>query len=126
MFSTHLPQVNAIPREYLYLGAGAVLIVSLLAAIAMVAGGEVKKAQARDAMLASQQTAVAYCVETLRGAALSNCMRHAKADVYNDGAKSTLAGNGPAGPAGAVMAGGQARAPADNMGMMPVSFSAVR
>lgn len=123
MFSTHLPQVNAIPREYLYLGAGAVLIVSLLAAIAMVAGGEVKKAQARDAMLASQQTAVAYCVETLRGAALSNCVRHARADMYNDGAKSTLAGNDPA---GAVMAGGQARAPADNMGMMPVSFSAVR
>lgn len=123
MFSTHLPQVNAIPREYLYLGAGAVLIVSLLAAIAMVAGGEVKKAKARDAMLASQQTAVAYCVETLRGAALSNCVRHARADMYNDGAKSTLAGNDPA---GAVMAGGQARAPADNMGMMPVSFSAVR
>ena len=123
MFSTHMPQVNAIPREYLYLGAGAVLIVSLLAAIAMVAGGEVKKAKARDAMLASQQTAVAYCVETLRGAALSNCVRHARADMYNDGAKSTLAGNDPA---GAVMAGGQARAPADNMGMMPVSFSAVR
>lgn len=123
MFSTHMPQVNAIPREYLYLGAGAVLIVSLLAAIAMVAGGEVKKAQARDAMLASQQTAVAYCVETLRGAALSNCVRHARADMYNDGAKSTLAGNEPT---GAVLAGGQARAPADNMGMMPVAFSAVR
>lgn len=123
MFSTHLPQVNAIPREYLYLGAGAVLIVSLLAAIAVVAGGEVKKAKARDSMLASQQTAVAYCVETLRGAALSNCMRHARADMYNDGAKSTLAGNDPA---GAVMASGQARAPADNMGMMPVAFSAVR
>ena len=123
MFSTHLPQVNAIPREYLYLGAGAVLIVSLLAAIAMVAGGEVKKAKARDSMLASQQTAVAYCVETLRGAALSNCVRHARADMYNDGAKSTLAGNDTA---GAVLAGGHAKAPADNMGMLPVSFSAVR
>jgi len=123
MFSTHLPQVNAIPREYLYLGAGAVLIVSLLAAIAVVAGGEVKKAKARDSMLASQQTAVAYCVETLRGAALSNCVRHARADMYNDGAKSTLAGNEPA---GAVLAGGQANVPADNMGMLPVSFSTVR
>lgn len=123
MFSAHLPQVNAIPREYLYLGAGAVLIVSLLAAIAMVAGGEVKKAKARDSMLASQQTAVAYCVETLRGAALSNCVRHARADMYDDGAKSTLAGNEPA---GAVLAGGQAKAPADTMGMLPVSFSAVR
>ncbi|WP_096663282.1 hypothetical protein [Polaromonas sp. AET17H-212] len=123
MFSTHLPQVNAIPREYLYLGAGAVLIVSLLAAIAVVAGGEVKKAKARDSMLASQQTAVAYCVETLRGAALSNCVRHARADMYNDGAKSTLAGNEPA---GAVLAGGQANVPADNIGMLPVSFSTVR
>lgn len=123
MFSTHLPQVNAIPREYLYLGAGVLLIVSLLAAIAVVAGGEVKKAKARDSMLASQQTAVAYCVETLRGAALSNCVRHARADMYNDGAKSTLAGNEPA---GAVLAGGQAKVPADNMGMLPVSFSAVR
>lgn len=125
MFSTHMPQVHTIPREYLFLGAGVVLMVSLLAAIAMVASGEVKKAQARNSLLASQQTAVAYCVETLRGAALSNCVRHARADMYNDGAKSTLAGNGPAG-AGAVMAGGQARAPADNLGMMPVSFSAVR
>lgn len=123
MFSTHMPQINTVPREYLYLGAGVVLIVSLLAAMAMVAGGEVKKAQARDSMLASQHTAVAYCVETLRGAALSNCMRHARADVYNDGAKPTLAGNDPA---GAVMAGGQARAPADNIGLMPVSFNAVR
>lgn len=125
MFSTHMPQVNTVPREYLYLGAGVVLMVSLLAAIAMVAGGEVKKAQARDSLLASQQTAVAYCVETLRGAALSNCVRHARADMYNDGAKTTLAGHEPAG-AGAVMAGGQARAPADNLGMMPVAFSAVR
>lgn len=123
MFSTHMPQVNTIPREYLYFGAGLVLIVSLLVAIATVASGEVKKAQARDSMLASQQSAAAYCVETLRGAAISTCMRHARADMYNDGAKSTLAGNDPA---GAVMAGGQARAPADNMGMMPVSFSAVR
>ena len=123
MFSTHMPQVNTIPREYLYLGAGVVLIVSLLAAVAMVAGGEVKKAQARDSMLASQQTAVAYCVETLRGAALNNCMRHARSDVYNDGAKSTLAGNAPV---GAVVAGGQAKASADNMGLIPVSFSAVR
>ena len=123
MFSTHLPQVNAIPREYLYLGAGAVLIVSLLAAIAVVAGGEVKKAKARDSMLASQQTAVAYCVEPRRGAALSNCVRHARADMYNDGAKSPLAGNEPA---GAVLAGGQANVPADNMGMLPVSFSTVR
>ena len=123
MFSTHLPQVNAIPREYLYLGAGAVLIVSLLAAIAVVAGGEVKKAKARDSLLASQQTAVAYCVETLRGAALSNCVRHARVDMYNDGAKSTLAGNESA---GAVLAGGQANVPADNMGMLPVSFSTVR
>lgn len=123
MFSTPMPQVNTVPREYLYLGAGVMLIVGLLAAVAMVAGGEVKKAQARDSMLASQQTAVAYCVETQRGAALSNCMRHARADVYNDGARATVAGNDPA---GAVMAGGQVKVPADNMGMMPVSFKTVR
>lgn len=123
MLSIPMPPVNAIPREYLYFGAGAVLMVSLLAAVAMVASGEVKKAQARDSMLASQQTAVAYCVATLRGAARSNCMRHARADMYNDGVKSTLAGKDPA---GAVVAGGQARAPADNTGMMPVSFSVVR
>lgn len=123
MFSTHLPQVHTVHRDYFYLGAGVVLIAALLASIAMVASGEVKKAHARDSMLASQQTAVAYCVETLRGAALSNCMRHARADMYNDGAKSTLAGNEPT---GAVMAGGPTKAPSDNMGMLPVSFRAVR
>ena len=123
MFSTQMPPVPTAPREYLFMGAGLLLITSLLVAIAMVASGQVQKAQARDAMLASQQTAMAYCVQTLRGDALSNCMRHAKAEMYNDGADSTVAGNASS---GGTMATGQSRARVDNMAMMPVSFSATR
>jgi hypothetical protein len=128
---THLPTYNTVPREYLYFGAGLVLVVSLLVAIAAVASGEVKKAQARDSLLASRNSAIAHCVETLRGAALNACMRQARAEQYNDGGGTTMAGSASGngngnGSAGAVVAGGAAMAPVGAMGLMPVTFNAVR
>jgi hypothetical protein len=120
---THFPNYNAVPREYLYFGAGLVLVVSLLVAIAAVASGEVKKAQARDSLLASRNSAIAYCLETLRGTALNTCMQQARTDQYNDGSGSTVTGNGNS---GALMAGGSAVAPVGATGLMPVTFNAVR
>ena len=29
MFSTHLPRIHSVPREYLFMGAGVVLVISL-------------------------------------------------------------------------------------------------
>ena len=82
MFSSHLQKVDSVPRDYFFLGGGLFLIVALLLAFAALAEGEMKKAQLRDSLDASQRSAVAYCVETLRGVALNNCVHQAKADNY--------------------------------------------
>lgn len=84
MFSTHLPRMHSVPREYIYFGAGVVLVLSLLIAIASVASGEVQKAAMRDSTLASQRSAAAYCVETRRGAALNSCLKQAWRDSSGD------------------------------------------
>lgn len=127
MFSAHLPHhfpsYHNVPREYLYFGAGLVLVVSLLVAIAAVASGEVKKAHARESLLASRNSAIAYCVENLRGTALNTCIRQARADQYNDGSKATVAGNASV---DAVVAGSPAVAPVGATGLMPATFNAVR
>ena len=119
MFSIHLPKISTVSREHIYLGAGLLLIVAMLAAIATVAGGAVKKAQMRDALLASQRDAVIYCVETLRGAARNNCVHQAKEDPY--GADTTpLVGNS------AAFTHSSAVASNGIPGLMPVGFSVHR
>lgn len=123
MFTSHMPPVNQIPRQYFYLGAGVALIVGLLVGMAVVASGEVKKAQARDLVLASQKNAMTYCVENLRGSAFNACMQKARADSFNDGSRSNLA-TGAKGDA--ILAGGAAPVSAGSQGLMPISFSAVR
>ncbi len=84
MFSTHLPRIHSVPREYIYFGAGVVLVISLLIAIASVASGEVHKAALRDTALASQRSAAAYCVETRRGAELNSCLKQAWRDSSDE------------------------------------------
>jgi hypothetical protein len=120
---THFPSHNTVPREYLYFGAGLVLVVSLLVAIAAVASGEVKKAQARESLLASRNSAIAYCLENLRGTALNTCMQQARTDQYNAGSGSRVTENGGG---GALVAGGSAVTPVGATGLMPVTFNAVR
>lgn len=123
MFTSHMPPVNQIPRQYYYLGAGVVLIVGLLVGIAVVASGEVKKAQARDTLLASQKNAMTYCVENLRGSAYNACMQQARAESYNDGSRTNPADTAKG---GAILAGGLAPASTGSQSLMPVSFSTVR
>lgn len=125
MFTSHMPPINQIPRQYFYLGAGVALIVGLLVGMAVVASGEVKKAQARDLVLASQKNAMTYCVENLRGSAFNACMQKARADSFNDGSRNTLATGGNA-KGDAILAGGTAPVSAGSQGLMPISFSAVR
>ncbi len=119
MFSTHLPKVNTVSREHLYLGAGLLLIAAMLMAIATVAGGEVRKAKTRDSLQASQQTAVVYCVETQRGAALSSCIQQARAEPY--GADQTTVADNTA-----AFSRSAAVAPSGTQGFMSVGFSAHR
>jgi hypothetical protein len=123
MFSSHLPPLQSSPRNFLMLGAGVLLIVGLLAGIAAVAQGEVRKAKLRDTVLVSQRVAVAQCVETTRGAELNACIIQARANTGNDGyrAGTTVADNGPAPFSRQAAAGSTA-----GQGFIPVSFNARR
>jgi hypothetical protein len=124
MFTYPTLSINNIPRQYFYFGAGIAVIFGLLIGIAIVASGEVKKAQARDSLLASQKSAMTYCVENLRGAAFNACMQQARAETFNDGSRTSVADN--IAKNGAVLAGGTLTTPTNSQSLMPASFSAVR
>ncbi|OOG36687.1 hypothetical protein [Polaromonas sp. A23] len=123
MFTYPTLSINTIPRQYFYAGAGIAVIFGLLVGIASVASGEVKKAQARESLLASQKSAMTYCVENLRGPAFNACMQQARAEMYNDGSRTSVA---DIAKSGAVLAGGPLIAPSDSQSLMPASFSTVR
>lgn len=124
MFTHPTLSIDNIPRQYFYVGAGIAVIFGLLVGIASVASGEVKKAQARESLLASQKSAITYCVENLRGSAFNACMQQARAETYNDGSRTSVA---DIGKNGAVLAGGPLAAPSVSpQGLMPASFSTVR
>jgi hypothetical protein len=119
MFSSHLPKVHTVPREYLVAGAGLLLVVGMLVGIAMVASGEVKKAELRESMLASQRIAMVQCMETLGGAELNKCIIQAQA-APDTVARTTLADNsGSFSRSTSVSAG-------SSQGLIPVAFNARR
>jgi hypothetical protein len=120
MFSSHLPKIHTVPREYIFAGAGLLLVVSMLVGIAMVASGQVKKAELRESMLASQRTAMVQCMETLGGAELNKCIIQAQASPEVAARVTTLADNsGSFSRSNAVSAG-------SSQGLMPVAFNARR
>jgi len=129
MFSTHLPRHPSVPREYLYMGVGMVLVISLLIAIASVASGEVKKAAMRDSTLASQRSAAAHCMETQRGAELNSCIKQAWRGASGESVQVAGVGNAPSRTGGAVDHSGFGRSPAANVttqGFMQASFGMLR
>ena len=73
MFSDHLRKIDQAPQKTLLLVASGMVIVCQLAAMALVAGEQVQKAQMRGDSDASRQAAVASCVEASRGAAVKGC-----------------------------------------------------
>lgn len=120
MFSSHLPKIHNLPREYMYAGAGLLLVIGLLVGIAMVATGQVKKAELREAMLASQRTAAVYCLETLRGAELNKCLVQAQASPERTDRITTLADNSSGLSRAATVSAGSSQ------GLMPVAFNTRR
>lgn len=119
MFSSHLPKVHSVPREYLFAGAGLVLVVSMLIGIAMVASGQVKKAEQRASMLASQRIAMVQCMETLGGAELNKCIIQAQA-APDAGGRITLADNSASFSRSTAVSAGSSQ------GLIPVAFNARR
>ena len=119
MFSNHLQKIHSVPRKYIYLGAVVVVLVGMLTGIASVASEQVKKAELRESLLASQRTAIAYCVEVMRGAALNHCVQRARADA--DGAQTTVMVANTAG-----FNRGVAAASTGVQGLVPVVLTAYR
>lgn len=130
MFSSHMPRINTVPREYIYLGVGVVLVVSLLIAIASVASGEVRKAAMRDSSLASQRSAAAYCVETRRGVELNTCLKQAWRDSSGDPVMADASGNAPSRTVAAADTNSFGRSAAvanvSAQGFIPASFGNLR
>ncbi len=119
MSSIQLPAPKfTVAREHVYIGAVVLLLVVMLTGIASVAGNQVQKAQARESMLASQRSAVAHCVEVMRGAELNTCIQKAKADV--DGAQTMAVVSNSS----AFSRSSQGNSAAQ--GFTPVAFSALR
>ena len=63
---------DAPTRSLLMIAAGLVIVCQLVALV-MVAGGQVEKAQRREARQASASAATVWCRESSRGAALNDC-----------------------------------------------------
>lgn len=105
MFSTHLPKVSTVPTGYQFLGGIMLLTVGalLLTAVGAVAGGQVTRADHRQSLLRLEQNAVVYCVETLGGKALNNCLLQARAADYSM-EPSRIASNEPGFPQTMAMA----------------------
>ena len=77
MFSDHLRKIDQSRTKTLMLIAAGVVIVAQLAALVMLADGQVEKAQLREASQASARAATAWCVQSNWGAAIKNCDRTA-------------------------------------------------
>ena len=120
MFSSHLPKMHTVPREYIFAGAGLLLVVTMLVGIAMVASGQVRKAELRESQLASQRTAMVSCLETLGGAELNKCIIQAQAGPDDASRTTTLADNSAGFSRSSTMAA------STSQGFIPVSFSAHR
>ena len=73
MFSDHLQKIDQASGRTLLLIAGGLIIVCQLVAMVLVTQGQVEKAQARELMQANERTAIAWCVQSSRGAELRGC-----------------------------------------------------
>lgn len=122
MFSNHLPKISRTPSQYIFSGVGLLLVIGLLMGIATVASGQVKKAELRESMLASQRTAVMQCLETQLGAALNSCIVQANAAPDSGNTVTTLADNSGGFTRASVVSLGNG----NGKGMIPVAFSAQR
>ncbi|RYG08148.1 MAG: hypothetical protein EON92_17135 [Burkholderiales bacterium] len=119
MFSDHFPPVRSSHAGKLLLALGAFAIAGQLGAVAMVADGQVKKAELRQTRLVAERQAVAHCLESVAGESRHNCLQQARADFADDALPvvsrnsaadlQTMAVNAPV-----IMPAGQ--------GLMPVSM----
>lgn len=81
MFSDHMRKSDTTVVRSLLLFGGALVIVCQLLAMAVLADGQVKKAELRESQLTAQRGAMVKCFETSTGFEGYGCL----ADAYADG-----------------------------------------
>lgn len=83
MFSDHVRNVNSGHNGMagkVLLAIGGLAIVGQLGAVAMVADGQVKKAEQRASRAIAEHIAVQHCLEASIGATRHSCLQQARAD----------------------------------------------
>lgn len=81
MFSEWVEKVDTMPSKVLFSVAAGLVFVCQLAALALVANGQVEKAHVRDAYYSSAQTQMADCSKTYSGPARSQCVERINATL---------------------------------------------
>lgn len=74
MFSAHLKPIDKMSSSKMLLLAAALVLVCLLIAMALVAGGQVQRAELRQLNQANFQSAFANCLQNRQGSALRDCV----------------------------------------------------
>jgi uncharacterized membrane protein len=115
MISDHFHKIDKASGAGLWVAAGVLVIVCQFIAFVMVAQGQVKKAELREARLALERVAIANCMESSVGAARHNCLQQARAGESYVTAGATVA------PATVSYAQG---APSTWRSLVPVAFAA--
>ena len=75
MFSAQLKPIDKISANKMLLLAAGLVLVCLLIAMALVAGGQVQKAERRQLSQANFQSALVSCLQSRQGSALGDCER---------------------------------------------------
>lgn len=81
MFSERVKKVDTMPSRVLFGVAAGLVFLCQLAALALVANGQVEKAHIRDAYYSSAQMEMADCSKTYSGPARSQCIEQINADI---------------------------------------------
>ena len=81
MFSEQLKPIDKMSDNTLLLLAAGLVLVCLLVAMALVAGGQVEKAELRQLGEANFQSALATCLQSRQGSALGDCARLASSST---------------------------------------------
>lgn len=116
MFSGHRQKVDRSGSKNLFVIAGALVILGQVGAMAMLADGQVKKAELRESQMTLQRVALAQCFESNLGTARSSCM----SQLYNEDSSPLASGKSVSNNTMAID-GSVVRAPAQ--GAMAVSYA---
>ena len=91
MFANLIDRIAEYPRQSLLVAMGLAVILFQLIFLGMLANGEVRKAEMRQASVMSQRMAMARCVETNNRRQIDSCMALASANADRNPGESPVA-----------------------------------